>query len=124
MKTLKFLSLFYLLIMLSSCTSNKYLHKTIRDNVVQSYTTFQQMEGLQKNDSIWLTQKTVGIKVGDHRVKVGSVKKGKETGKWYYYYTIRTDEGIIDTLDCYLIKKYTTQDTLLLFGKSANRLDW
>jgi len=103
-----------------SCKSNFYLHKSIN---FKNYTSIINNKDLKRNDTIWLTNNTVCISIGNNRVKLGSIKKGNEKGKWYYY-DIVNKNGVNDTIYCYLIKKIQKNNTLQIFAASVNRAIW
>ncbi len=115
-----FLLLITFFALLSGCVQNKYLHTTISPATLPSLVKCSQ--GIE-NDTININATTICTKIGDHRIKVGSLINGKETGKWYWYYVYQNEKNK-DTLDCYLIKNFKKNDTLILHAVSTNRLDW
>jgi len=93
----------FLTIVLFSCNSHNYLHRDIKTD---NYNSLLKCNMLNKNDSVWLTKKTVCVKMADSYIKVGRLRNGKEEGKWYYYHVLN------DTIDCYFIENFRKADTL------------
>jgi hypothetical protein len=97
----------------SGCKSNFYLHKDIND---KNYQKIFKSRDLGVNDTIWLNRRTVCVKLDTNDIKIGTIKNGKEKGKWLYYYT---PEGK-DTIDCYFMEFYRKRDTVKVMVKAVN----
>ena len=116
MAVLKYTYIILLSFFLVSCKSNFYLHEDINDN---NYSSLIAQKNAEKGDTLKLAKNIISVKDAGRYIKVGALKKGKETGKWYHYYITSSD-----TLDCYFIEKFTKADTIIIYGKSVNRNDW
>jgi hypothetical protein len=111
-----------LVVLIISCGSkNQFAHKNMNKENLHK---LKECAELGDNDTLWLTGNTACVHTDGRYVKVGSVKKGKETGKWYHYYISKEYPLNIDSLDCYFIEKFRRKDTVMVYGVSVNRNDW
>lgn len=119
MKLILFLSLIALII---SCGSkNEFAHKDMNKKNLH---VLCECADLGDNDTLWLNKNTACVHTDGRYVQVGSIKKGKEIGKWYHYYISKEYPLYLDSLDCYFIEKFRRNDTVMIYGVSVNRNDW
>lgn len=104
-----------LTIICASCTSNRYLHKSITP---ENFHLLMECKELNKGDSIWLNKKSVCVNEAGGYLKVGDIRNGKEKGKWYYYYSPN------DTIHCTYIKRFRKNYTLLRHHLLINPRYW
>lgn len=112
MKAIKLFSILIIVVIFYSCKSNDLLHRDIKK---ENFDSIYKCSTLKDFDSVWLNRKTVCVKTSDNFVKIGSVKRGKEQGKWYYYHVSK------DTIDCYFIEDFQKNDTVKTRIKTINR---
>ena len=111
-----------LIVSIISCGSkNEFAHKDLNKKNLHKLCECAE---LGDNDTLWLNRNTACVHTDGQYVRVGSVKKGKETGKWYHYYISKKYSLNLDSLDCYFVEKFRKRDTVFVYGVSVNRNDW
>ena len=122
MKTVKIMIALFLTIIAVNCKSQRLEHQYFFHNDINKENYRQMLEAgkLQPGESLWINNRIVCVKDRGNYFRVGSVVNGKKRGKWYHYYYHQK----ADTLDCYVIMKYTRKDSSYIYAVSVNRNDW